>query len=51
MVISNAQVFTWIGFTAQAKTNAIIGGFLQEGYDALEFMSDEDVKDMYTSYA
>lgn len=51
MVISNAQVFTWMGFNAQAKRNAIIGDFLQEGYGALEFMSDEDVKDMYTSYA
>ena len=51
MVISNTQVFTWIGFTTVAKRNAVIADFLQEGYEALEFMSDDDVKDMYTSYA
>ena len=44
MVIANTQLFTWIGFTVVAKRNAVINDFLQGGYEALKYMSDEDVK-------
>ena len=51
MVIANAQIFTWIGFNTATRRNAIINDFLQEGYEALRYMSKEDIKEMYLSYA
>ena len=39
MVIANAQIFTWIGFNTVARRNAIVNDFLQEGYEALRYMS------------
>ena len=51
MVIANAQIFTWIGFNTAARRNAIVNDFLQEGYEALRYMSDDDIKEMYLSYA
>ena len=51
MVIANAQIFTWIGFNTAVRRNAIIHDFLQEGYEALRYMSDDDIKEMYLSYA
>ena len=51
MVITNTQIFTWIGFNVAARCNAIINDFLQEGYEALRYMSEEDIKEMYLSYA
>ena len=51
MVIANAQIFTWIGFNTVARRNAIVNDFLQEGYEALRYMSDDDIKEMYLSYA
>ena len=51
MVVTNIQMFTWMGFNIAAVRNAIIADFLQGGLSELQYMSDEDVKDMCDGYA
>jgi len=40
-----------MGFNVAARRNAVIADFLPEGLEALEFMTEDEVKESYTSYA
>ena len=52
MVLSNIQIFTHIGIGPDAAhRNDAITDFLSGGLEGLEHVSNEDFKDVCTSYA
>jgi len=49
-MISNAQIFTWIGINPASVRNALIADFLSGGLEGLRSMSSDDIKDTFASY-
>jgi len=50
MALSNIQIMTHIGISTAADRNAIIADFCSDGLEGLEHLSEEDVKDLCSSY-
>jgi len=49
-MISNVQIFTWIGIVPATVRNSIIADFLSGGLDGLRDMSSDDIKSTFASY-
>ena len=49
-MISNVQIFTWIGINSATVRNALIADFLSGGLDGLRDMSSDDIKSTFASY-
>ena len=51
MPLSNIRIFTILGFTNATQRDALIADFLSGDLEALQYMSEDDVKDAITSYS
>ena len=51
MVLTNIQIMTHVGITTAANRNAIIADFQSDDLDGLQHLTDDDVKDLCSSYA
>ena len=51
MALSSTVIFTRMGIARAVVRNAIINDFLLEGFEGLNHMSDEDVRDTCASFA
>ena len=49
-MISNVQIFTWIGINPAPVRNALIADFLSGGLGGLRDMTSDDTKDTFASY-